>query len=319
MQAFRFLVLTFACAALAIGPGQAQNKYPVSTVTLVTHSSPGSGSDVFLRELIRHLGPEMGVSFVVENVRGGSGATAVAKVARGPADGSMFYATTPTYIQTTLLSKPQFGYDSLDPLVTVFFDPEVIFVRTESPFRSLKDVVAYSQKNIGRAKWGAANPGSLERIALERMSKLLGARAAIVTHEGGGDLLINVLNGTLDIGVGEIQEVSSQLEAKKVRLLASLTDQRIQTLPDLKTAKEEGVDLVVTKFRGLAGPKGVPDAVAAQWEAAMKKVLAKPEYKAVYEKENLIVALKGRAESRSFTTAFAKEVETTLRDLGVVK
>jgi putative tricarboxylic transport membrane protein len=256
---------------------------------------------------------------VVDNVRGGSGATAVAKVARGPADGSMFYATTPTYIQTTLLSKPQYGYDSLDPLVTVFLDPEVVFVRTESPFRSLKDVVEYGQKNIGRSKWGAANPGSLERIALERMNKMLGARAAIVTHEGGGDLLINVLNGTLDIGVGEIQEISAQLEAKKVRLLASLTDQRIQTLPDLRTAKEDGVDLVVTKFRGLAGPKGVPDDVAAQWEAAMRKVLAKPEYKAVYDKENLVVAMKGRAESRTFTASFAKDVETTLRELGVVK
>jgi tripartite-type tricarboxylate transporter receptor subunit TctC len=172
---------------------------------------------------------------------------------------------------------------------------------------------------VGKGKWGAANPGSLERIALERMNRLVGARAAIVTHEGGGDLLINVLNGTLDFGVGEIQEVQAQLQAGKVRLLASLTDQRIATLPDLKTAREQGVDLVVTKFRGLAGPKGVPDAVAAQWEAAIQRVLAKPEYKATYGRENLVLAYKGRAESRSFTAGFAKEVETTLRDLGVIK
>src|SRR5689334_4935 len=86
----------------------AQTKYPHSTVTLVTHSSPGGGSDVFLRTLGRFLGPKMGTVFVVENVRGGSGARAVAKVAQSPADGSVFYATTPTYIQTTLLSKPEF-------------------------------------------------------------------------------------------------------------------------------------------------------------------------------------------------------------------
>lgn len=307
------LSLMLAPAALA------QTKYSVANVTLVTHSSPGSGSDVFLRELIRHLGPEMGVNFIVENVRGGSGATAVAKVARGPADGSMFYATTPTYIQTTLLSKPQFGYDSLDPLVTVFLDPEVIFTRVESPYKSLEDVVEFAKKNPGRSKWGAANPGSLERIALERMVRLIGTRAAIVTHEGGGDLVINVLNGTLDLGVGEIQEIKSQLDAGKIRLLASLTERRIATLPELKTAREQGVDLVVTKFRGLASPKGVPDAVAAQWESAIRTVLAKPEYRAVYDKENLVVALKGRAESRGFTTNFAKEVEGTLRDLGVIK
>jgi tripartite-type tricarboxylate transporter receptor subunit TctC len=312
----RWICLLGVLAPLAAA---AQPKYPVSTVTLVTHSSPGSGSDVFLRELIRHLGPEMGTTFVVENLRGGSGASAVAKVARGAADGSIFYATTPTYIQTTLLSKPQYGYDSLDPLVTVFLDPEVVFTRTESPFKTFTDVVEHARKNPGKAKWGAANPGSLERIALERMSRLIGTRAAIVTHEGGGDLIINVLNGTLDIGVGEIQEIQSQIEAGKVRLLASLTDQRIVTLPELKTAREQGVDLVVTKFRGLAGPKGVPDAIAAQWAGAIQRVLAKPEYRAVYQKENLVVAFKGRAESRGFTAGFAKEVEGTLRDLGVIK
>jgi len=120
----------------AVVPAAAQTKYPVSTVTLVTHSSPGGGSDVFLRQLAKILGPEMGVTFVVENVRGGSGARAVAKVAQSPPDGSVLYATTPTYIQTSMLSKPEFGYDSLDPVVIVFYDPEVLFTRTPSPLPS---------------------------------------------------------------------------------------------------------------------------------------------------------------------------------------
>ena len=93
---------------------QAQAAYPVQNVTLVTHSSPGGGSDVFLRALAKHLGPKMGVNFAVENVSGGSGARAMARVAQAPADGSVLYATTPTYIQTTLLSKPPHGYDEPD-------------------------------------------------------------------------------------------------------------------------------------------------------------------------------------------------------------
>src|SRR3990172_13186324 len=125
MGAFRRGVLAAAAVVLAFSaPAGAQSKYPVSTVTLVTHSSPGGGSDVFLREMIKYLAPVMGVNFVVENVRGGGGAPAVARVAKAPADGSVFYATTPTYIQTTLMSKTEFGYDSLDPVVTVFLDPD---------------------------------------------------------------------------------------------------------------------------------------------------------------------------------------------------
>ncbi|MCC7048942.1 MAG: tripartite tricarboxylate transporter substrate binding protein, partial [Alphaproteobacteria bacterium] len=156
-------LLALPAAAVPGASAQAQAKYPVSTVTLVTHSSPGGGSDVFLREMIKHLTPAMGINFVVENVSGGSGAKAVARVAKAPADGSVFYATTPTYIQTTLLSKPEVGYDGLEPLVNVFYDPEVVYVRTESPFKTLADAIAYAKQNPGKAKWGAANPASLER------------------------------------------------------------------------------------------------------------------------------------------------------------
>lgn len=305
--------------AVVNGVAYAQAKYPHSTVTLVTHSSPGGGSDVFLRELIKHLGPAMGVNFIVENVSGGSGARAVAKVAQSPADGSVFYATTPTYIQTTLLSKPAYGYTSLDPIAIVFFDPEVVYTRTQSPFKTLADVLDYARKRPGKAKWGAANPASLERIALEKLNRRAGVRAALVSHEGGGELMINVLNGTLDVGIGEIQEIRAQLDAGQVRILATLTDQRLEQFPNVPTAKEQGVDLTVSKFRGLAAPKGVPANIAAAWEEGLGKVLASPAYKKEFARENLVPALMGHSRAGAFTTEFAREVAASLREFGIVK
>jgi putative tricarboxylic transport membrane protein len=309
-----------ALAALLLPQGAiAQIKYPHATVTLVTHSSPGGGSDVFLRELSKHLGPVMGISFAVENVRGGSGAKAVAQVAQAPPDGTMFYATTPTYIQTTLLSKPAVGYTGLDPIAIVFLDPEVIYTRAEAPWKTLAEAVDYAKTNPGKAKWGAANPASLERIALERLSRLAGVKVPVVSHEGGADLMINVLNGTLDIGVGEIQEIHAQLEAKKIRLLATLSDKRLATFPDLPTAREQGLDLVVRKFRGLAGPKGIPDDIAKAWEMALKQVLESSAYKSEYTKDRLIPVMMGREEARKFTSEVAEEIAASLKDLGVVK
>jgi len=298
---------------------RAQMRYPVQTVTLVTHSSPGGGSDVFLRSLIRQLQPVMGVSFAVENVRGGSGARAVAQVARAAPTGGAFYATTPTYIQTSLLSRPEVGWDALDPVAIVFLDPEVIYTRAQSPFRTLEEAMAAARASPGRQKWGAANPASLERIAFERMNRLTGARATVVSHEGGGDLMINVLNGTLDIGIGEIQEIQSQLEAGRVRLLAAVTGSRLPGFPDVPTAKEQGVDLVVVKFRGLAGPKGIPDEVAAMWHDALRQVLDSPAYREEYMKDSLIPSLMGREEARRFTAQFAQEVAASLRELGVIR
>jgi len=319
MQMKNWIAGLSAILAVASADAGAQSKYPVSPVSLVTHSSPGGGSDVFLRELIKHLTPVMGTSFGVDNVRGGSGAAAIAKVAKSPPNGGMFYATTPTYIQTSLLSKPEIGYDGLDPIAIVFLDPEVIYTRAESPFRSVADALAYAKANVGRAKWGAANPASLERIALERLKKVAGVQAAVVSHEGGGDLMINVLNGTLDFGIGEIQEIRAQLEAGKVRLLGVLTEKRLPDFATLPTVKEQGFDVVVTKFRGLAGPKGIPDDIAAQWERAIRQVVASDAYKAEYAKESLVPTVLGRAEARAFTQKFAEEITATLRELGVIK
>ena len=305
--------------AWPIHDAQAQAKYPHSTVTLVTHSSPGGGSDVFLRELAKHLGPAMGVNFVIENVSGGSGAKAMARLAKAPADGSIFYATTPTYIQTTLLSKPEVGYQALEPIATVFLDPEVVYTRIESPHKTLASVIDEAKKNPGKAKWGAANPASLERIALEKLMRKTGVKAAVVSHEGGGQLMINVLNGTLDIGIGEIQEIRSQLDAGKVRILATMSDKRLEQFPDVGTAKEQGIDLTVTKYRGLAAPKGIDPKAANAMADGLKAVLASPAYKKEFEKENLIVAFMPHQEAVKFTNEFAAEVEASLKEYGIIK
>jgi len=306
-------------AAAALLPVRRANAYPVPTVTLVTHSSAGGGSDLFLRALVKHLAPKMGVAFAVENVTGGSGARAVARVATAPADGSIFYATTPTYIQTSLLSKVQHGWDSLMPVANVFLDPMVIFTRTQSPFTTLAEAMAHAKANPGRQKWGASNPASLERIAMEKLNRVVGARAAIASHEGGRDQMINVLNGTLDLGIGEVQELRPQMEGGLVRLLGVLTDRRVPAQPDLPTAREQGIPVSVTKFRGLAGPKGLPAEVLKAWDAGIAAVLAEPAYRAEYEKDNLLPWFKGSAEAGAFTAEVAAEITASLRDLGVIK
>ena len=292
--------------------------YPVSRVTLVTHSSPGGGTDVFLRDLSKHLNGIIKTNFAVENIRGGSGATAVAHVAKGAADGSIFYGTTPTYIQTTLLSKPAVGYDALDPIAIVFLDPELIYTRADSPFRTLTDAVN-TARTPGKARWGASNPASLERIAMERLARAANVKVPIVSHDGGADQMIGVLNGTYDIGVGEMQELAAQLEAGKIRLLATLSEKRLTGLPQLPTAKEQGFNVVVRKFRGIAGPKGVPDNVAAAWESALRRVVELPAYKAEYTREQLTPIVMGREAARKFTAEVAAETTEAFKELGLLK
>ena len=291
--------------------------YPQKVVTLVTHSSPGGGSDVFLRELSKYLGKYVDATFIVENVQGGSGAKAIARTASAPADGSVFYATTPTYVYTSLLSKPSKTYKDLDPLVNVFADSEVIFTRADGPYKTLQDVIDHAKKE--RGKWGAANPASLERQAAEQLKRAAGVTPAIVTHEGGGDMMLNVMNGTLDIGIGEIAEIRSQLDAGKLRVLATFNPERLTEKPDVPTVKESGFNVELVKFRGLAGPKGTPDAVSSVWDQAIQQVLADPDYKKTYTEEVLVPKFIAHKDYPAFVNNFADTTEGFLKETGAIK
>src|SRR5260370_42476880 len=99
------LVASGMISPVSAAPAQtnAPVAYPQKLVTLVTHSSPGSGSDVFLRELTKYLHKYINATFIVENDEGGSGAKARSRVAAGKPDGSIFYAATRTYILSSLL------------------------------------------------------------------------------------------------------------------------------------------------------------------------------------------------------------------------
>ena len=312
------IALALALAVATGVPGAvAQDAYPQPLVTLITHSSPGGGSDVFLRQLARFLSQELGVDIVVQNVRGGSGARAIAQLVNSPADGSTFYAYTPTIIYTSLLSEPAYTYRDMQPLVNVFFDQDVVYTSAAGPFRTLAEVIETARTRRGR--WGASTPASLERQALEQLKNAAGVTPAIVTHEGGGDLLLNVLNGTLDIGVGEAQEIRSQLEAGRLRVLAVFSEERMEELPNVPTVTESGYDLVLTKFRGLAAPKDTSPEIIAAWERAIQRLLDNADYRAVYEEEMLTATYMSQEDFASFIEAFAARTEGFLRDTGVIR
>jgi tripartite-type tricarboxylate transporter receptor subunit TctC len=311
-------VAALAAALVAGAPANAQD-YPVDTVTLTTHSSAGGGTDVFLREMVKPLSEVMGVDFAVENVRGGSGAKAMAHLAASPADGSVFYGTTPTFINTSLLSKPDVTFRDLDPVVNVFLDPQIVYVRADSPYNALSEVIEKAKAEPGSIKFGVTTPGSLDRQVMEKLKAITGAEGPVITHDGGGELLISVLNGTVDLGIGEVQELTGQLEAGEVRLITTYTKDRLDNFPEVPTAQEQGIDLVVNKFRGIAGPKGLPDDVIAAWEAAIPAVLEAEAFKKWYGDASLVATFIPHDEYGPFIEDFAKEQEEFFAKYGITE
>ena len=313
------LSLAFALGLAAVGLSDAQARiigpYPHSRVTLVTDAKPGDRDDLLLRDFAKFLGSAMGVSFEVENM---GGATAMAYVAKAPPDGSVFYATTPTYIQTSITSKPEIGYDALEPIANVFQDPEVIFTRADSPSKTLKEAFEQARKNYGKSKWGAgASP--LERGALEQIARKENLKVTVVPNTDRADIMTNVLKGTFEIGIGEVHELEALLQTGKIRILATLTHNRLPFLSDVPTTQEQGVNVIVRKFRGLAGPRGIPSSAIVRIESGLTHVLETEAYRSAYSKSGLLPAYMVRAELNNFIADFASELTVSMKEVGLIK
>ena len=293
--------------------------YPVKTVKLITHSSPGGGSDVMLREMIKHIGKYINANFIVDNVRGGSGARAMAVLANSPADGSIFYATTPTCIQIPMLAEVEYTIDDLEPVVNIFFDPMVMYTKTDSPIENLNDLITYAKENPGQSRWGGGNPSALERQIIERLRTVAGVEVRVVAFEGGGDLMLAVLSGVVDVGFGEPAEILGQVEAGKIKILTTFTDDRIRKFPHVQTAVEQGYDIVLPKFRGFTGPKGLPEDVITAWETAIPRLLANPDFMSWYEENCLIPGYLNQELFQAFVKKTQNDYRDYLKQVGLLK
>ena len=314
----RVAVLALAIVLVMTVGAIGQGAYPNKPITLVTHSSVGAGGDIFLRNLARHLEGIVNVPVVVENRSGGASARAVSYVATSPTDGYILYGSTPTMLQTPILTRTPHSFLDLQPVVNVFFDPMILYVKTASPWQTLQDIVNTAKQRPGTIRFGAATPGSVEHMIAHQIQKVAKIQVQPVTFEGGGDLLLAVLGGHVDLGVGEYAEVASQVQAGQVRVVNSFTAQRLAgtTIP---TAKEQGVEIVVEKFRGLLGPKGMDPAAVAFWEQAVKRALAKPAYRGYYTSVFLLPSYMEHDQYNAYLHRMNQTLRRYMKEIGVIK
>lgn len=317
-NALRILTLSLA-AVLVLGTGAGgQGTYPTKPITLVTHSSVGAGGDIFLRQLAKYLEGIVPVAIVIENRRGGSSATAVSLVATSPTDGYVMYGTTPTFLQTPILTRTRHSFLDLQPVVNVFFDPMILYVKADSPWKTLPDIIAAAKQRPGQIRFGAATPGSVEHMIAYQVQKVAKIQVQPVTFEGGGDLLLAVLGGHVDLGIGEFAEVASQVQAGQVRVINSFTETRIPR-SNIPTAKEQGVNMAVEKFRGLVGPKGMDPAAVAYWEQTIKRVLALPAYRQYYQSVYLVPTYMDHVQYNLYLHRMNQTLRRYMKEIGIIQ
>jgi len=328
MELNRRSILYHAAASLGVlalpklAHAQAAAAYPelpFQTVKFISASSPGGGMDLFLREFSRFLAAQVKVSTVVESVTGAGGARAYAQMAKEKADGSVLLGTTPTFVNIAMLTTAQHSYKTMQPVANLFLDPILAYVRADSPFQDLKQVVDYARKNPGKVRWSTAGPSNLDRQTVEKFKRVADVNVIAASNTSGAEILLSVLSKAAELGMGEVQELAGQVDGGELRLIATFTEQRLARYPNVPTAREQGFDVIARKFRGLAAPQGVPTSVIDTWSEICRRIMDEPEFKSWYVAGGLIPAYMDHKTYSEFITSYASESEAYYREMGIIK
>jgi len=283
----KFIVIFLLATALillattVIGYGQ-EAKYPTKPIAVVYHSQAGSGGDIFLRNLGKALEKVFNQPILVENRTGGGGANAWIYAAKAEPDGYILVGISSTIISRPLMTPMPVDYTDFKPIAQVFFDPTVIYVPTESKFKTFQDVIDDAKTRPGQQNWGSGSPGSAETLCLRKIAQMVDMDINIIPFEGGADVMVNLVGGRLDAAIGEYAEIAAAIEAGQARIIANLNTERMPDLPDVPTLIESGVDFVFEKIRGVMAPKDTPDEVIQIWVDAIKSVYDDPDFVKYY-------------------------------------
>ncbi len=312
---FCFVVLCFFLS----GPAGAAEKFPTKPLSFIIPASPGSGADILARELSVIAEKEMGQRLLVVNKPGGSGLVALQAVLDQPADGHTLFIPTRSIppVVLNMTKNVTMSHKDFEYIMCIAGDYFLLSVNANSPFKTLEDLVAHAKKNPGALKVGGTFMGSTHYLIQTLFAKAAGFKASWVPFKSSGDAVVAIAGGHVDAAISNPETLSAQMDAKKVRVLASSSAKRIY--PDVPTFKEKGYDLVELQWRGLMVKKGTPAPVVARLHNVFRKAINEPKFKDFLTNAKLTEYYLPGPEFTSLVDEEMKKVKEALAEAGVSK
>jgi tripartite-type tricarboxylate transporter receptor subunit TctC len=280
----RFLLAGLAALPSASRIASAQS-YPVRPVTLIVPLAAGTSVDVILRALASATQRHLGQPFVIENRPGAATTLGPAQMAAtAKPDGY-----TISQIGSPVFRAPFLRKTTYDPtkdftyIISVIANVLGVAVRSNAPWKTFADLLAYAKANPGKINYGTPGAGTDAHITMERIARSQGIKWAHVPFPGGS---INALLGGHVDAVAEGSAWAPQVNAGELRLLVTFGDARTRSWPTVPTLRDHGIDIVANAAYGLAGPKGMDPTIVAILHDALKKGMAEATFIATVEKFN---------------------------------
>ncbi|MGE0700623.1 MAG: tripartite tricarboxylate transporter substrate binding protein [Hyphomicrobiaceae bacterium] len=290
-------ILAGAAVALALGASAAlAQSFPDKPINLMVAFPPGGSTDIGARIAAGIAEKIIGQPIVVVNKGGAGGQVGWTELVRAKPDGYYIGFINLPATNTAYLDKDRqaiFDEKSFTPIINQVLDPGVIWVKADSPFKTLKDIVEAAKAKPGVLKAATTGILSDDHLAILMVEEAEpGAKFRIVHLAGGAPMLKETLGGNIDIAFDNVGSIVPQVKAGQVRAIAVLDGERSKFFPDVPTTKELGYPKIISSStRGIAGPKGMDPKVVAKLAEVFTKAMKDPEHQKKMEEVGLAVKI----------------------------
>ncbi|ANN67090.1 Bug family tripartite tricarboxylate transporter substrate binding protein [Bordetella bronchialis] len=285
-----FTALLMGACALHAGAAQA---YPDKPIRLIVPFPPGGGTDALARQVATEMGALNGWTFVIENRPGAGGNLGVDQAAKAAPDGYTLVIgqTSNLAINPTLYSRLPYDPErDLTPIGLVAEAPLVLVVASNSPYRTLADVVAASKAKPGSLDVATSGNGTVAHLATEMFQKAAGIRLTHVPYKGAAQGSTDLIGGQIDMYMSSVPTLIGHIRSGAMRALAVTSVQRSDDLPDVPTFAESGFkDFDAVTWFGLAGPAGLRADVVRTLNKALIGALDAPATRKLFQAQGAAV------------------------------
>jgi tripartite-type tricarboxylate transporter receptor subunit TctC len=273
-------LVALVASGLSVTPTLAQvQNYPDRPVKWLVPYGPGGGTDIVARIVTQNMSVNLKQPFIVENRGGGNTIIATQALSKLQSDGYSAMQTADQLAANTSLYKelPYVANQDFEFVSSLVKTPLVLLARNELPVNSMKELVAYIQKNENKMSYGSWGTGSMNHLTMEALAGQLKASPLHVPYAGAPLAINALLGGFIDLLFTDLGSALPQVQAGKLKPLAVSTATRITQLPELPTIAESGFPgFDLYSYQGVILPKGTPAELVAKLSAAIKVALDNP-------------------------------------------
>ncbi len=283
-------VLGVICA-FSCGCAGAQT-YPSKSIRLIVPFAPGGGNDIIARTVGQKLSERLSQQVVVDNRAGAGGNIAAEISARAVADGyTLFLLNSANLIAPSLYRKIAYNpVVDFAPVTMMVVSPFLIVVPTDSPLRSLGDLLTQARARPATMTFASGGNGSATHLAAELLAQQAGIKLVHIPYKGAGPAFVDLLGGQISLYWSSVLPAMPYLTGGRIRALALTGLHRSRVLPDLPTANETGLtNYEASVSYGIVAPAGTPSDIVRRLQQEIARVLNMPDVRSRLESQGLEV------------------------------